>query len=130
MIKVNKDKCTGCRICEIICSIEHTDGINTKKARIRYSDNWPLIGSLSFCRQCQKKVCLEVCPTNAISLDHRGLITINNENCVECMACSDACIFGNLPVYYNKPLFCDTCNGKYLCINWCPRNALEKVSDN
>lgn len=40
MIKIDHSKCTGCRDCEVACSIQHYDNeVNPKKARIKvFSD--------------------------------------------------------------------------------------------
>ena len=33
-ISINKETCTGCRICEIVCSLSHERVINPEKSRI------------------------------------------------------------------------------------------------
>ena len=45
VIKINPDKCTGCRSCESICSAFHADPqysiVNPKRSRIRvFWDEW------------------------------------------------------------------------------------------
>ena len=60
-IKIEKNKCTGCHLCEIACSLFNLGVINTEKSAIRIqkddlntSMNQPLI-----CRQCKEMKCLE-----------------------------------------------------------------------
>jgi len=130
MIKYQKEACTGCRICEVICSMEHTGKINPKQSCIQYQDDWPHIGKVEFCRQCAKKACIQACPTEALSLDDQGLVMIKNDLCTGCLACSSACPFGTLPTFRSHPLFCDTCRGEYQCVKWCPAKALIKVGEN
>jgi carbon-monoxide dehydrogenase iron sulfur subunit len=130
LIKYKKELCTGCRICEVVCSMNHLGKINPKEARIQYNDNWPHIGQVNFCRQCAKKACIDACNTGALSLSEDGRVVIDRELCTGCLECSEACIFGVLPSNGSYPLFCDTCDGSYECIKWCPTKALLKVSDN
>lgn len=129
MIKYRKEVCTGCRICEIICSVEHTGKINPKEARIQYRDEWFNIGKVVYCRQCAKKACVTACSSGALSINEQERVAIKRELCTGCLACSEACPFGELPTNGEYPLFCDTCSGSYQCTKWCPSKALEKVGD-
>lgn len=36
-------------------------------------------------------LCVDECPTEAISLDDEGIATVNPEECTECGACVDVC---------------------------------------
>ncbi len=60
-IKVNSKKCTGCHLCELVCSLFHLGLMNTEKSAIRIlkddldtSMNQPRI-----CLQCKEMKCLE-----------------------------------------------------------------------
>ncbi|WP_169734761.1 4Fe-4S dicluster domain-containing protein [Desulfitibacter alkalitolerans] len=129
MLKFSKDKCVGCSICEVICSMEHEGKINTKKARIRYRDDWPQTGKVEVCRNCGAKPCIKVCQENALDLDGDNNLAFKQEACTGCLDCSTACPFGELPTDGQYPLFCDRCNGAYQCINWCPTKALTKAGE-
>ncbi len=41
-IKVNSNKCTGCMICELVCSIAKNEEVNPKRARIRVKETFPI----------------------------------------------------------------------------------------
>jgi len=129
LLKFKKDKCIGCSICEVICSMEHEGNINTKKARIRYRDDWPQIGKVYFCRNCAAKPCIEACKENALALDSDKNLMFNVDACTGCFDCSQACQFGELPTDGKYPLFCDRCDGAYQCVNWCPTKALTKAGE-
>ena len=45
-IKVDKSKCTGCKLCQQICTIEHYHEINPKKAAIQHRGRVPGAGRL------------------------------------------------------------------------------------
>lgn len=129
MLKFSKNKCIGCSICEVICSMEHEGKVNAKKARIRYRDDWPHIGKVEFCRNCAAKPCIDACKENALTMDINKDLVFNIEACTGCLNCSTVCPFGELPTDGQYPLFCDRCNGAYQCINWCPTKALTKAGE-
>lgn len=130
MIKFIQDKCIGCHICEIICSMEHHNKIKTNASCIKYLDNWPQIGLVEFCRQCSGRSCIDACPEDALHVTEKGFVKVNETKCTSCFACSDACPFGDLPKDEKYPLFCDTCDGLYKCVKWCPSNSLILAGDN
>jgi anaerobic carbon-monoxide dehydrogenase iron sulfur subunit len=129
VIKYIQKKCIGCRICEVVCSLEHCDEMIPSKSRIKYLDNWPEVGRVDFCRQCKKQACMEACSEDALFLTEDGLVQINRDLCTKCLACSEACPFGSLPLENQFPQYCDICKGKYECVTWCPAKALIKVGE-
>lgn len=69
-IIVNKDKCVGCRSCELACSFHHEQIFLPEIASIRifFDSNFNLdIKILDNC-DCEKSPpCIKLCPTQAIS---------------------------------------------------------------
>jgi len=65
---VDGDKCTGCGICELICSIEKRGEYNPKKSYIKVMRNremdFNIIALDIKCDFCSK--CVEWCPTKAL----------------------------------------------------------------
>lgn len=62
------DRCTGCNICELICSMDKHGEYNPKKSFIRILRNWEMDVNIAvldlncdFCNQC-----VTWCPTDAI----------------------------------------------------------------
>jgi len=127
MLKYRNSLCTGCRICEVVCSLSQYKKINIQQSFIRYRDSWPEIGKVDFCRQCKAQKCVEWCPEeDALYINKYGLVELKQENCTGCLECSSNCPYGNLPLNEGFPLFCNTCLGEYQCAKWCPTGALMK----
>ena len=122
-IKVNKDNCTGCRLCQQVCAIEHFNEINPKKAALRIEAKFPDPGKYRpvVCSQCGK--CEEACPENAISRNDIGAYIVDKEKCINCSECVAACPLG---VVFQHPdndhvIICDFCME---CTRMCNTDAI------
>jgi len=90
-IKVNRSKCTGCRLCLQICAIENCGEINPKKSALRIEAKFPDPGQYRpfVCTQCGK--CAEACPEGAIAQNDVGAYIVDKSLCTNCGACVPAC---------------------------------------
>ena len=120
--------CDGCRMCEMVCSLQHTGSINPSLARIRVirpkaGGAYPVV-----CRQCKDPLCQSACPVpGAMTRDERsGAAVINEAKCTGCLACVEACPFGAIQVGPNHEILkCDLCGGDPECVKYCqPREQL------
>jgi carbon-monoxide dehydrogenase iron sulfur subunit len=95
VIAIDYDKCTGCRICELVCSMKNSGEINPVKSRIRIVRIGTDVTTISFpvlCMQCVEAFCMIICPLGAISEDSiTGARIINKDKCIACSACVYAC---------------------------------------
>jgi len=120
-------QCTGCRICELVCSFSHYTIFNPSLSRIKVTtEESALIDFPSTCRHCAEPTCMSVCPTEAISRKSEGVNRINKERCVGCGECVSACPYGaiNIPMGEKVPISCDLCGGEPQCVEYCPRGVL------
>jgi len=133
---VKPQHCIGCRACEMACAFTHgTDGqpaasrcqtITLDAAAEQYV---PMM-----CLQCEHAACVQVCPVGAITRDEAsGLVIVDNEICIRCMACTVACPFGNMhydPVrqLIHKCDLCRTRGGQPRCAMFCPTACLSVES--
>ncbi|MFC2144872.1 4Fe-4S dicluster domain-containing protein [Actinomycetota bacterium] len=129
IIHANTDACTGCKMCEMVCSLIHSNtGINPKHSRIKISENIdkgvfiPLI-----CHFCEDASCIEVCPKSALSKDKKtNAILVDEENCTSCGLCCKECKYDAIFLHPEKNIVCvcDLCNGRPKCVEYCLQNAL------
>ena len=125
-------QCTGCRICELVCSFTHYNIFNPSLSRIKViTDESKLIDFPVTCRHCSDPTCISVCPTQAISRKDEGVNQIDKELCVGCGECASACPFGAIyiPMGEQVPISCDLCGGAPQCVTYCPRGVLICTSD-
>jgi len=130
MIVSNPERCTGCRVCESVCSLVHTGRCNPAEARIRVL-RWEQKGVdvPVTCLQCDDAVCANVCPVNAISRNPvTGAMETDKELCLQCNMCVMACPFGGCLVSpTGEILRCDFCGGDPQCVQLCQTKAIEYV---
>ena len=127
---INPDKCTGCRDCEMVCSLVHEKTLNPSRSRIVViRDPFNGIELPMVCMQCQDPVCVAVCPVNAIYEDENGAKIIDYNKCMGCRMCVISCPLGGALIdpVSGKTIKCDLCNGDPVCVKFCSTKAIEWV---
>jgi len=126
-------KCSGCRKCEIACSLFHENQIWPEASRIRVFMLVPGTEFPHFCAQCEDYPCVQACPTKALSISKRtGAVMVKAKACTACGKCIDACP-GRIPHMHpveNRVIICDLCGGEPQCVKVCQEggwNVLTKV---
>ncbi len=130
IISINPDKCVGCRLCELACSLKNAGEFNPSKARIQVAGAEEVFSVPVMCFQCEEPNCLEVCPANAIKKDPAtGVVKVTPEKCSGCKTCTLACPFGNIAFSSDtrKAVKCEQCDGEPECVAFCPTGALSYV---
>jgi Fe-S-cluster-containing hydrogenase component 2 len=124
MIKIKCSQCTECQICMGICSWTHYGESTTKRARIRVEADWPQIPSITVCLACKERECVSACPHDA--LKWKKWIVLDKKTCDSCGLCVEACPVEGIQMdpVTALPLICDTCEGSFQCVAWCPTQAL------
>lgn len=128
MLFIDAEKCTGCRICEIVCAFHHEREAIPSKSRVRVL-KWEEEGVVIplMCLHCEEPLCEINCPVDAIHRDENsGAVLINNDKCIKCKMCVFACPFGLISFdLQNKTIIkCDLCEGDPLCAKLCPWGAI------
>ena len=80
-IRVIPEKCTGCRICELICSAGKHEEFNPKRSRVRIvKEERFFIDIPSICQHCLNPLCVKSCDSGAIEKTKDGYVAIDQEN--------------------------------------------------
>ena len=124
-IKIDVDKCNGCRACELICSAFH--------ANPKYSSTNPERSRIRLVREPLKDVYLPVYAGEYTEAECNGrdVYTIDGKEYDECSFCRASCPSRTLFKEPDSglPLKCDMCEDeppqeKPLCVQWCLNDAL------
>src|SRR5512143_668520 len=135
-IKVDLDKCNGCRACEVICSAFH--------AAPKYSSNNPARSRIRVIREPLRDVYVPVYAGEYAKAECTGRdkYTIDGKQYDECAFCRASCPSRDLfkEPDSDLPLKCDMCEAdptldEPWCVRWCLAQALvyeereEEVQD-
>ncbi|HEY3364087.1 MAG TPA: 4Fe-4S dicluster domain-containing protein [Symbiobacteriaceae bacterium] len=134
MLVISPEVCTGCRTCEVTCSLAHEAKFSPNVSRVTvYSWEEEGISVPMMCVQCEDAFCQNVCPTHAITRDSAtGALLVSKAACIGCKLCVQACPFGGsaYDAASKQILKCDLCGGDPKCAKYCPSKALQYVDAN
>lgn len=129
-IAVNHSVCTGCRDCEVVCSLYHFGECNPERSAIRVirRERDGLLFALPLvCQQCGGAPCIDACPTAALSRKGQPeVLTLDEDSCTGCGECIAACPAGCIFMddIRNVVISCDLCGGDPQCVAMCHSNCL------
>jgi benzoyl-CoA reductase subunit BamC len=121
-IKVDADKCNGCRTCEVVCSAFH--------AEPKYSSNNPARSRIKVITHRLKDIWLPVFAGEYTPAECAGRdkYVIDGKEYDECGFCRASCPSRNLfkDPDSGLPIKCDMCEGedRPLCVEWCLNDVL------
>jgi benzoyl-CoA reductase subunit BamC len=125
IIKIDADKCNGCRACEVICSAFH--------AAPKYSSNNPARSRIRLIRDPLRDIFIPVYAGEYASAECMGRdkYVIDGKEYDECSFCRAACSSRDIFKEPDSglPLKCDMCESdppleKPMCVQWCLNDAL------
>lgn len=126
--------CTGCETCALVCALSHEQLINPKLARntVKTDVQVGYVTDVLYCQQCDDPKCLKACATGALRIDDvSGARIIDQDTCIGCQTCLNACIFAPSAsrIKYNPDtntcFKCDLCGGDPLCVRRCPLGSSQ-----
>ncbi len=96
---IDHELCFDCKACEVACKQENTLPVGPKWINVdmvgprRVGEDIRVDFIPTTCHHCGKPPCADVCPTEAIKKREDGIVIIDPDLCIGCMACLPACPF-------------------------------------
>lgn len=95
---VDLRRCIGCQACTVSCSMENLPPVGQFRTTVlqyevdRRDGQAPAMLSLPrLCNHCDNPPCVPVCPVQATFQRTDGIVLVDNERCVGCGYCVQAC---------------------------------------
>ena len=130
MLLVDPEKCTGCNLCELACSIKNEGRCSPTASRIHIT-KWMRSGVYvpMVCQQCETPICQMVCSMDCITRDDKtGALHIDQDKCIGCRLCVVFCPFGGIGIDTKRRVVkCELCEGDPVCVKFCRPEALQYV---
>lgn len=119
-IKVDSKKCSGCHLCEMICSLTHLGLINTEKSaiHIKKDDLDTSLNTPILCRQCKEMKCLA---------GEEVMEALEKKQFIWNRIRAERCPFHALSVFDDEAYHCDLCHGNPQCIKVCTPKAISMM---
>jgi Fe-S-cluster-containing dehydrogenase component len=123
------EDCMGCHACEVACKQEHE--LEVGPGFMRVVEQAPVFVPI-YCHHCARPPCKDACPADAISRDARGIVLVDEELCIGCLACVEACPFGAMQFDPGREVAvkCDLCRERVdkgvgpACVRACPTRCI------
>jgi anaerobic carbon-monoxide dehydrogenase iron sulfur subunit len=124
---IDPEKCTSCRLCELVCSQRNAGAYRPSRSRIEVAIHTDAAFYFPMaCFQCDDAPCMKECAAGAIVRDPvTKVVKIVLDECTECRICETACPFGVIKCVDGKAQKCEYCEGDPECARFCTPGALR-----
>ena len=129
--------CIGCHACTVACKSEFEVPIGVNRTHVKYIEKGEFPKStrefsVHRCNHCADAPCVEICPTTALYTRADGIVDFDNDRCIGCKSCMQACPYDALYIdpETNTAAKCNYCahrvDGGYepACVVVCPVEAI------
>ncbi len=138
---LDSDSCIGCHACTVACKSEHDVPLGVNRTWVKYIETgtFPDVArkfNVMRCNQCDDAPCMKICPTSALYRAGNGVVDFQDEDCIGCKSCMNACPYDALYINpeTNTAHKCNMCNHRLevgllpSCQIVCPTEAI-KIGD-
>lgn len=127
VLVIDQERCNGCQLCMMGCSMKKQDWVDFASARIRVAQLNNDLSLVTICNQCEEPLCLTACLMEVIQRNTKGYVVREESACIACEACAAMCSFGAIHIdrHHEVAVSCDLCSGNPVCVGFCPTGALQ-----
>ena len=134
---IDNRKCIGCHACTVACKSEHEVPVGVNRTYVKqvekgtFPDSKRLF-SVMRCNHCTNAPCVTICPTEALFIREDGIVDFDNDRCIGCKACMQACPYDALYIdpETKTAAKCNYCAHRVdvglepACVIVCPEHAI------
>ena len=134
---IDQRTCIGCHACTVACKTEHDIPVGQFRTWVKYvekgqyPDTTREMGIMR-CNHCTDAPCVKGCPTQALFIRDDGIVDFDNERCIGCKMCMQACPYDAIYIDENTHTAakCNFCahridNGlEPACVQVCPTQSI------
>ena len=93
---IDNRNCIGCHACTVACKAENDVPVGVNRTWVKYIEKGEFPHTKRFfsvmrCNHCEDAPCITICPTSALYKRPDGIVDFNNERCIACKSCTQAC---------------------------------------
>lgn len=134
---LDSDNCIGCHACTVACKSEHDVPLGVNRTWVKYIETgtFPDVArkfNVMRCNQCEDAPCMAICPTSALFRADNGVVDFQDDDCIGCKSCMNACPYDALYINpeTNTAHKCNMCNHRLeqnlepSCQVVCPTEAI------
>ena len=135
---LDSGSCIGCHACTVACKSEHDVPLGVNRTWLKYVETGThpetdRLFSVMRCNHCDDAPCMTICPTSALYRADNGVVDFQDDDCIGCKACMNACPYD--AIYLNPETKtahkCNFCNHRIddglepSCVVVCPTQAIR-----
>ena len=134
---LDSDNCIGCHACTVACKSEHDVPLGVNRTWVKYIETGTFTDvarkfNVMRCNQCDDAPCMTICPTSALFRSDNGVVDFQDDDCIGCKSCMNACPYDALYINpeTNTAHKCNMCNHRLeqnlepSCQIVCPTEAI------